>query len=241
MKTLVKVVLVSMILVINLGTGVASEATNQKDAADTIYELAMNKVKEGKSADFQAARADFIVEMKKEAGCGIDGAWRSFFTTAKDINPEDVTVGMTKWESMGAFGKAGEHLMPLDVTKNYFETFDLLVYLQLQPEDGKDFDVNSLLKDGQVVEFAVRKTKDDKKDVFAEKRKAFFDKLAENTGYVFDREFVAVDGSVRTVIIVWESMEDFQNAAGKIFQLPEYEDFVSIVDVQAYQATQFVK
>jgi len=204
---------------------------------ETIYELAINKVKEGKTADFKVARANFIAEMKKEDGVGIDGAFQSFFTTAADINPEDVTVGITKWASADAFDKAVEHLMPLEVTQKYFETFDQLAYLLLKPEDGKSFDLNTLLEDAQVMEFAVRKTKDDKKDVFAEKRKALFDKIAGYEGYVFDREFVAVDGSTNAVVIVWESMKDFQNAA-EIFQLPEFGDFMSIVDVQTYQATQ---
>jgi len=217
------------------------DTNKQAQKIATIYELAINKVKKGRSDDFKNAREKFITEMKKEEGVGVDGAWQSFFTTAPDIDAKDVLVGMTKWDSMGAFGKAAEHLMPMQVTKNYFDTFDSLVYLQLQPENGKSFDLNSLLKDGQVVEFAVRITKEAKKDVFAEKRKTFFDILAGYKGFVFDREFVAVDGSVRAVIIVWESLEDFKTAGKTIFQLPEYKDFVSIVDVKAYQAAQVVK
>jgi len=206
-----------------------------------IYELAINKVKEGKSGDFKNARANFLVEMKKEDGCGNDGAWRSFFTTDPEIRAEDVLVGMTKWESIDAFNKAAEHLMPLEVTKNYFGTFDQLAYLQLQTEDGESFDLNKLFKDGQVVEFAVRETKEGKEDVFAEKRKAFFDKLATYDGYIFDREFVAVNGTVHGVIIAWESPEVFQKAAETVFGLPEYGDFMSITDMKAYQATQVEK
>jgi len=208
---------------------------------EAIYELAINKVKEGKTEDFKNARTNFLVEMKKEDGCGIDGAWRSFFTTDPEIKAKDVLVGMTKWESIDAFNKAVENLMPMQVTKNYFGTFDQLNYLQLKTEDGKSFDLNQLFKDGQVVEFAVRETKEGKEGVFAEKRKTFFDKLATYDGYIFDREFVVVNRSTHGVIICWESIEAFQKAAETVFQLPEYIDFTSIVDIKAYQATKVEK
>lgn len=155
-------------------------------------------------------------------------------------NDSEVYVGITEWRSMGAFGKAGATLVPTSAFKNYFQTFDQLAYVQLRPEDGVVLDMASLMKPGQAIEFAVRKPKAGQEGVFAERRKAFFDKVAVQKGYVFDKELVAIDGSTQAVIIVWESMADFQNALGALSKMPEMGGFLSILDVQAYQATQLV-
>jgi hypothetical protein len=49
-----------------------------------------------------------------------------------------------------------------------------------------------------------------------------------------------VEGDKRAVIIVWDSMEHFQNALQTLSQCQEMMDFMSIVVVDAYQATQKV-
>lgn len=236
---LTAVVFTAGIALASLGT-FSPAIAQQEGNMNTVYELAINKVKEGKFAEFKDARATFITEMKKVEGAGIDGAFQSFFTMPGQ-NDTEVFIGITEWASMQDFGKAAEELMPTDAFKNYFQTFDQLAYVLLTPEDGKPFDVQTILKDGQVVEFAVRSVKEGQEGVFADKRKAFFDKVAEQKGYLFDREFVTVDGKARAVIIAWESMESFQQALGALSQLPEMGEFFSVLDVQAYQVGQLVQ
>ena len=208
-------------------------------SSDTIYELAINKVKPGRLAEFKAARAAFITEMKKTKGVGSDAAYQSFFTMPGE-NDSEVFVGVTEWNSAEDFAGAAAQLMPTDAFRNYFQTFEQLAYLQLRPKDGASFDLQQIAGDNLVVEFAARTVKSGQEHLFTAKRKAFFDAVAAQPGYLFDREFVAVDGDVKVVVIVWASQADFQNALGALSQAAEMGDFFSILDVQAYQATQQV-
>lgn len=204
---------------------------------EAIYELAINQVKAGRLTDFYTARQIFITQMKKAEGVGQDGFFESFFTMPGE-NETEVFVGVTEWGSSEMFANAARQLMPTDAFKDYFQTFDQLAYLQVQPEDGYPFNLQDIMEDGLVVEFAVRKTKAGREAVFPEKRKGFFDLVAAQNGYLFDREFVTVDGTTRAVIIAWESMADFQAALVVLSQKAEMADFMSIVEVQAYQAVQ---
>jgi hypothetical protein len=43
--------------------------------------------------------------------------------------------------------------MPTPPFGNYFATFEQLAYVQLKPEDGGEFNIDDLVKEGQVVEF----------------------------------------------------------------------------------------
>ena len=110
-------------------------------SAQTIYELAINQVKPGRLADFKAARAAFIAEMKKAEGVGPDAAYQSFFTMPGE-NESEVFVGVTEWNSAEDFAGAAAQLMPTDAFQNYFQTFEQLAYLQLRPEDGQPFELD---------------------------------------------------------------------------------------------------
>ena len=78
----------------------------------------------------------------------------------------EVFVGMTRWESMEAFGKAGEKLLPTPIAGNFFATFDMKAYVQVQLIKGDDFDLNTLAKNGQILEVAVRTYQEGKKEEF---------------------------------------------------------------------------
>lgn len=203
----------------------------------TIYELAINKVKPGRLADFATARAAFIAEMKKVEGVGPDAAFQSFFTMPGE-NETEIFVGITEWNSSEDFAAAAAQLMPTAAFQNYFDTFEQLAYLQLRSEDGRPFDLQQIMGEGLVVEFAARTVKPGQEGLFAARRQAFFAAVAAQPGYLFDREFVAPDSGVKAVIIAWASQADFQNALGSLSQMQEMGDFFSILDVHAYQATQ---
>ena len=135
--------------------------------------------------------------------------------------------------------------MPQQVTKDYFSSFDPLAYAILETVDGKAFDFNSIKKEGQVVEFAIRKGKTD--DAFGTNRDEFFTSLESYDGFKFAREFKVYEldekgmpklaENTQAVIIVWENGEKFQAAATPIFGSSEYQAFSSMVDVQSYFAS----
>jgi heme-degrading monooxygenase HmoA len=215
-------------------------ANGQSTSSDTIFELAINKVKPGQLDFFKFSRETFVAKMLKEKGVGPNPTFLSFFTLSGELDTE-VYIGLTEWDSQEAINQAAQNLGPTRVFKNYAKTFDQLAYVRMKPEDGQPFDINQIVKKGQVVEFAVRTVKPEFVDDFPERRKAFFDIVAEQKGYVLDREFVAVEGDELVVIIAWDSLEDFQNALQNLTQKPEMQEFFSILDVTAYQASQKVE
>lgn len=213
-----------------------------------IYELAINKAKDGDYAHFLDTRAKFVEVLGKEEATLNEGKWKPFFTVG-DTKLDDVLVGMTHWNSMQGFGATAVRLMPQQVTQDYFGSFNPLAYVLLETLDGKPFDVESIKKEGQVVEFAIRKGKTE--DAFGKARDTFFKSLENYDGYGFAREFKVYQldensmpqfqEGTQAVIIVWDSMAAFQAAAQPIFGTKEYADFSANLDVKSYFATNPVK
>ena len=216
---------------------------------EVIYELAINQAKEGQYDRFIETRKKFVDILGKQSETLDEGKWNPFYTVAPDLDLEQILIGMTEWKSMQAFGETAGRLMPQQVTKDYFASFNPLAYALLSPVDGKEFDFASIKKAGNVVEFAIRKGKTD--NAFGGKRDAFFKSLESYDGYKFAREFTvyALDESgmptlqenTQAVIIVWESPEQFQAAAQPIFGSDAYQAFSANLDVQSYFASTPVK
>lgn len=90
---------------------------------------------------------------------------------------------------------------------------------------------------GQVLEGAVRRPLDGQRAAFDAGRDAFFGRVADQPGYLFDREFVTADGW-QAVLIGWESIEAFQAALGVLSQGSDMQAFFAAAEIMAYQATQ---
>lgn len=169
---------------------------------DPIYEVAINQVKPGRLTDFTEARAAFITKMKTADGVGPDAAFQSFFTMPGE-NESEVFVSVTEWNPAGDFANAADQLAPAEAFQIYTETFDQLAYLQVRPEDGEPSELQQLLDCG-AVEFAVRTIKPEQACLFVEKRKAFFDAVAAQPGYLFDRELLSLDDDSQVLVVAWE-------------------------------------
>lgn len=212
---------------------------------NSIFEIAINQSKDGQHEAFLDSREKFVEVLGKEEATLNEGKWKPFFSNVPDLNFDNILIGMTHWNSMEGFGEAATRLMPQQVAINYFSSFNPLVYALLEPIDGKPFDMNSIKKEGLVVEFAIRRGKTT--NAFGEKRKAFFDSLKNYDGYKFAREFAvyklseqgipSLAENTQAVIIVWENAEKFQAAATPIFGTKEYQEFAANLDVETYFAT----
>jgi hypothetical protein len=210
-----------------------------------VYELAINQSKEGQHQQFLDTRKKFVEVLGKESATLNEGKWAPFFTVAPDMPLDQILIGMTHWNSMQGFGEAASRLMPQQVAIDYFSSFNPLAYALLEPVDGQAFDMESIKKEGNVVEFAIRKGKT--ADAFGEKREAFFKSLEDFDGYNFAREFKVyklneqgmpnLAENTQAVIIVWENGEKFQAAAPEIFPSKPYQEFASLIDVESYFAT----
>jgi hypothetical protein len=208
-----------------------------KTDKDNIFELVINEVKPGQIGQFNLTREAFISQLEKQEGFEDGATFESFFVLPPDELTSPVSVRLTEWDSMDAYEEANKKLTRSGAFKRYSRTFNELSNVQIQPEDGEKFDIDDIIKNGQAVEFAVRTAKPKFVDVFPERRKAFFDIVAEQKGYVLDEEFVAVEGDEQVAIIAWDSPQDFQNQLGSVTQTQELQDFFSVLNAQAYQAT----
>lgn len=221
----------------------------QTTKPNNMYELAINKAKEGQEQTFLDTRKEFVSVLSKEPATLNEGKWKPFYTVNPDLALDNILIGMTHWESMEGFGEAAHRLMPQPVASNYFASFDPLAYALLETVDGKPFDFETIKTEGLVVEFAIRKGKT--ANAFGEKREQFFNSLANYNGYLFAREFKVHklnDQGVPTfaentqaVIIVWKNAEHFQSAAEPIFGSPEYQVFAENLEVETYFATAPIK
>ncbi len=209
-----------------------------------IFELAVNKAKKGQLETFLQTRTEFVEVLGKEKNTLNEGKWKPFFTVG-DLELGDVLIGMTHWNSMQGFGETAMKLLPQNEAKNYFASFDPLAYVLLETADNQVFDMESIKKEGLVVEFAIRKAKT--ADAFGAPHEAFFESLKNYEGYQFAREFKVYQldensmpqfqEGVQAVIIVWENVAVFQAAAGSIFASTEYGNFAKNLDVSAYFAS----
>ncbi|HMQ47435.1 MAG TPA: hypothetical protein PKA00_08845 [Saprospiraceae bacterium] len=212
------------------------------EQSKNVYELAINKAKDWNA--FSETRGKFVEVLSKEAATLNEGKWKPFFTFG-EMDLEPVLIGMTHWSSMEGFGEAGMRLLPQEAAKNYFATFDPLVYGVLETIDGQAFDMATIKATGLVVEFAIRTGKTI--DAFGENRDKFFMSLENYDGYKFSREFKyyemneqgmpVLQENTQAVIIVWESAAQFQSAVPGIMQSPESAAFMSMLDVKAYFAS----
>lgn len=225
-----------------------SEKTNQSKNQNNmtpLYEIAINQAKNGNVQNFMDTRAKFVDVLGKEENTLNEGKWKPFFTVDPSVKLDEILIGMTHWNSMQGFGETAMKLLPLEVSKNYFASFDPLAYGLLETVDGKAFDMESIKIEGNVIEFAIRKGK--VSDAFGSTREAFFKSLENYEGYKFAREFKFYEldekgmpnlaENTQAVIIVWENLENFQAAATPIFASEEYANFAELIEVKSYFAT----
>jgi len=232
-------------LITSCGTNKNVKQTKNNKKMTPVYEIAINKAKDGNIQNFLETREKFVEVLGKEDATLNEGKWKPFFTVDQSMKLDEILIGMTHWNSMQGFGETAMKLMPQDVTKNYFASLNPLAYGLLETVDGKPFDMETIKKEGNVIEFAIRKGKT--ADAFGAKRETFFKSLENYDGYKFAREFkfyeldeqgmpkLAVN--TQAVIIVWENSDKFQAAATPIFGTNEYQDFAADLEVKSYFAT----
>jgi len=209
--------------------------TENKMEQKSVLEIAIRKVKEGQDEAFVNARTAFINKLKAQDGIQKDWEFKSFFTMPEPDNT-DVFVGMTRYESAEAMQKVADNLMQSPEAGQFFGTFDMKAFLAVQPADGSDFKLEDHINAGNVLEVAVRTVKEGNEAVYDTKRKGFFDLIAQQEGYLFDKEFIDLQTGDKVVLIGWKSMEAFQQGAGYLQTQPQMGDFFSILNVKAYQA-----
>ncbi|MEZ5050554.1 MAG: hypothetical protein R2766_12990 [Saprospiraceae bacterium] len=244
MKQLI-IAIACVALITSCGTNKKVNQTLNNKKMTAVYEIAINQAKNGNVQNFLDTRAEFVEVLGKEDNTLNEGKWKPFFTVDQSMKLDEILIGMTHWNSMQGFGETAMKLMPQEVTKNYFASFNPLAYGLLETVDGKPFDMETIKKEGNVIEFAIRKGKTD--DAFGAKREAFFKSLENYDGYKFAREFKFYEldeqgmpklaENTQAVIIVWENSEKFQAAATPIFGTKEYQEFAADLDVKSYFAT----
>ena len=228
---MLKTLTLSAALALSAGATIAQEAT----LTGPIYEIAIQEVKDGDVADWAAARAPLLEGLSQTPGVEEDWTLKAFFTFPEP-GPLPVYVGLTRWSSIEDFGAAAQAMMAMPVVQSFFEKVNMQAFVQVAPADGQPFILEDYInKPGQVLEVAVRTPKAGHEGDFDAARAGFFGKVAEQDGYIFDREFVTADGQ-RVVMIGWDSQPQFMTALSAVSQMPEMGAFFGIIDASAYQA-----
>lgn len=205
--------------------------------SNKVMEIAIRKVKAGMDEQFVSARSAVISKLKEQTGVEKDWEFKSFFTIPES-DDTDVFVGMTRYESAEVTTKIASELMTSEVAKNFFATFDMKAFVMVQPVDGRDFVLeDSINAPGQVLEVAVR-VPTVSEEGFQAGRDAFFGVVAQQPGYIMDREFIDLQSGAKVVLIAWESLEHFQAALGVLQTREEMGRFFGMIETQAYQAVQ---
>lgn len=202
-----------------------------------VMEIAIRRVKADMDEQFVAARSAFIAKLKEQPGVEKDWEFKSFFTMPGE-DDTDVFVGMTRYASAEtASGIAGK-LMNTELAGNFFATFDMKAFVLVQPADGGDFVLEDYINaPGQVLEVAVRVPTVSEEE-FQAGRDAFFGVVAQQPGYIMDREFIDLQSGAKVVLIAWESLEHFQAALGVLQTREEMGRFFGMIKAKAYQAIQ---
>lgn len=216
-------------------TNKSQNKKEEKMEQKTVLEIAIRKVKEGQDEAFVNARTAFISKLKAQEGIQKDWEFKSFFTMPEPDNT-DVFVGMTRYESAEAMQNIANNLMQSPEAGQFFGTFDMKAFVAVQTADGSDFKLEDHIKEGNVLEVAVRTVKEGSENDFGAKRKGFFDLISQQDGYLFDKEFIDLQSGDKVVFIGWKSMEDFQKGAGFLQTQPQMGEFFGILNVKAYQA-----
>lgn len=228
---MLKTLTLSTALALAAGLSHAQEAT----MTDPIYEIAIQEVKPGMDANWAEHRAAFLDLLGARQGNEADWTLRAFFTFPEP-GPNPVYVGLTRWSRMADFAAAAEALMPTETAQDFFDTVNMQAFVQVSPADGRPFVLEELINTpGQVLEVAVRTPQPGQEGNFDTARAGFFAKVADQPGYIFDREFITADGE-RVVLIGWNSQAEFMAALGALSQMPEMAAFFGIIDAKAYQA-----
>ena len=228
---MLKTLTLSAALALTAGATLAQEAT----LTGPVYEIAIQEVRNGDAAEWAAARAPLLEGLAQTPGVEEDWTLRAFFTFPEP-GPLPVYVGLTRWSSIEDFNTASAAMMTMPVVQSFFEKVNMQAFVQVAPADGQPFILEDYINTpGQVLEVAVRTPKAGEEGNFDAARAGFFGRVAEQPGYIFDREFITADGQ-RVVMIGWESQEQFMAAPGALSQIPAMGAFFGIIDGSAYQA-----
>lgn len=213
----------------------ANQAKAQKKTP--VFEIAVRMVKEGMKEEFVKTRKNFITKLKAQAGVSKDREFQSFYSLPKP-DEREVFIGMIQYSSADILPQI-QQAVGADFMA-FAKTMDLKAYVFVQPIEGKKFNLKKLaLKEGQVLELAVRRIKKGQEDAFQMSRKAFVNWLNAQDGVVGSWEFQVVAGQdtegLTVGMSVYESKEKFQAIAGKAQTLPEAGKYFATFDPVALQ------
>lgn len=209
----------------------------RKELWDTeLHEIAIQRVRTSNLEDWAGARAVFLEKLRATPGVEADWTFRAFFSMPEP-DPEPVWVGITRWTSAEHFLAARDALGGTPEAAALFANLEMLAFVGAHAIGAAPLRLETILEGpAPVLEVAVRRLKPGVTDEeFADKRGAFFGAIAEQPGYLFDRELVDAYGR-RVVLIGWSGQEAFGAALHALSTRPEMGAFFGILEVEAYQA-----
>jgi hypothetical protein len=206
---------------------------------DSVTEIAIRIVKEGKSDEFMETRKNFIAILKQQDGVLADREFQSFYALPKP-DERDVFIGMTDYETYKTVGKVQGKIGVVSKFLKFNKNMDLKAYVFVQQTEGPKFNLKTLASgSGEILEVGVRKVKPGMESHFNEYRKKFVELLSSYEGVKESYELKVVGGKdidgLSVGMTVYKTKEAFMKLAEPIMKEEITQKYFSTFDVVASQ------
>lgn len=182
---------------------------------DKIIELAINKVNEGSSNDFETARTDFV-NLLRQYDDFIEDKRFNMFLDYQTFQPptaeQPIVSGISEIASLAAYGEIAAEIMSSPEAEAYFATFEPVAALTLKPlKTDTEINIAAICSEtGQVLEIAVRDIsayENFNQADYDTKRDAFLALLSQQEGFVQEYQWISADDQNYAVgMTVYSSM-----------------------------------
>lgn len=200
------------------GAGGGGAGGGSATTTDDVVEIAIRRLNDGQDVmAFETARDAFVELLRKQDGVGTDREFQAVFDFTVNGPPvPSVYIGMTQYDTLGAFQAAGEALGSTPEAGAFFSTFKPEAFTVLRPlEEGSEVNLAGIASSkGNILEVAVRdlsKYQGFDAAAYASTRDAFLTLLKGQPGVVAEYQWVsALDPNVVVGMTVYQDQPAFQ-------------------------------
>lgn len=190
-------------------------------SAAPVVEFALRRLNATQDVTaFEQARDAFVTRLRTQPGVNADREFRGVFDYGTNASPSpQVFLGMTEYQSVDAFHRAGNALGTSAEATRFFGTFQPITFTALRPLDERAaVNIRGIASTpGQVLEVAVRdlsRYASFDAAAYARARDAFLALLRAQPGFVAEYQWrSALDPNIAVGMTVYASQQAFQTLA----------------------------
>lgn len=207
-----------------IDAGARADSAGSDSSATTaapVVEFALRRL--GATQDltaFEQARDAFVTRLREQPGVTADREFRAVFDFSTGAPPApQVFLGMTEYQSMDAFQRAGSALGTSPEAMRFFGTFQPITFTALRPlDEGTPVNLRGIAStSGQVLEVAVRdlsRYTGFDAAAYGRARDAFLTLLRAQPGVIAEYQWrSALDANIAVGMTVYANQQAFQALA----------------------------